>query len=60
MLQSEIMQAAADAGIGEPTLKRAKKQLDVKSYREGTPAAWWWMLSDFQGSQDNDDLGPLE
>lgn len=41
--QSEIEQAAAQAGISKWTLKRVKSQLNILSRKEGfAPGAWMW------------------
>ena len=51
VLAREIQERAAEEGISEKTLRRAQKQLSVKSFRKGEDGqvgggSWWWELPD--------------
>ncbi len=42
----EVKEAAAQAGISEKTLYRAKKKLEIKVSKAGYQGAWSWSLND--------------
>ena len=47
---AELMETFAELGFGEKTLKTAKKELGVKSRKEGS--TWFWSLD--EGSRQTD------
>lgn len=48
----EMESKLKDAGISEATWKRAKKDLPVTSYKEGTE--WYWKRSDIERGGDKE------
>lgn len=42
--QKEITELADAAGIKDRTLRRAKREIRVHSFRKGFGGAWWWEL----------------
>jgi hypothetical protein len=41
---AEVMRRAADLGLSEPTVRRAKKRLGVVAERRNAQAPWYWRL----------------
>ena len=50
---TEIHDLAADDGISEKTLKRAKRDLNVDSFRKDN--VWWWVLPDPDDDEEPED-----
>ena len=45
MKQSDILEAAEADDIAEKTLRRAKKELGIESYKaKGINAEWYWRI----------------
>jgi hypothetical protein len=42
---AEVMKMATAAGISEPTLKRAKRAIKIRSFKAGFASTWTWELS---------------
>lgn len=48
----QVKEQAEEAGISYATLKRAKKELGIKSKKGGQNGSWMWRLPDLEEAQD--------
>jgi putative DNA primase/helicase len=51
----EVRDLAADDGIADKTLRRAKDELGIEPYQEGR--AWWWALPEWPEAETDDGEG---
>jgi phage/plasmid primase-like uncharacterized protein len=58
VLQTEIEEAAEEQNISMPTLRRVKKDLNIKSTREPKthPPKWMWQMPDTENEKPEPDL----